>query len=61
MQIRYILQVSNDIDSGPLINWFIAFSVCCVLGLVSNFLYTCLFKWFPQLIADGKSETKINR
>lgn len=56
MQIRYILQVSNDIDSDSLINWFIAFSVCCALGLISNSYYTFLLKWFSPFIADGKSE-----
>lgn len=56
MQIRYILQVGNDIDSGSLINWFITFSVCCVLGLISNSYYACLFKWFSLLTADGSSE-----
>lgn len=56
MQTRYILQASNDIDSDSLINWFIAFSVCSVWGLISNSCYTCLFKRFSVHIADGKSE-----
>jgi len=56
MQMRHVLQVINDMDSNCLINWFITFSVCYVLGLISNIYYTCLFKWFSLLIANGKSE-----